>query len=273
MAVEAHEDVDQDVMSHQDNTPLLHAHDEPFKPQAKDIWLEVRLLLKQCPPLAWPPQSYGSGDIHTVGMHVQRMVLLMELVCVPIAAFWIASPFLLSFFVKQPHLALKAGTFLRMSAIGLPAQALFEAARRFLQVQGDFHTAMLMIALCTPVNALLSWTLAFSLGMGLDGAALGSSPSQILRAALLLLNIASARGRWFRRCWGGFSRDALRGWGLMARLSVAGSVATLSEYAAFETLCFSTSYLSTKRLAAQSILTTTTIFVWHVPFSISVFIV
>ncbi|KAI8236603.1 hypothetical protein K4K57_007334 [Colletotrichum sp. SAR 10_99] len=191
-------------MSLQENTPLLHAHDEPFKPQAKDIWLEERLLLKQCPPLvithllqffpsvlatliaghlsADDVQSYGSGDLHTVGLHVQKMVLLMELTCVPIGAFWIASPYLLSFVVKQPRLALKAGTFLRISAIGLPAQALYKAARRFLQVQGDFHTAMLMIALCTPVNALLSWTLAFPLGMGLDGAALGSSLSQILRA-------------------------------------------------------------------------------------------
>ncbi|KAJ0383790.1 hypothetical protein COL922a_009736 [Colletotrichum nupharicola] len=279
MAVEAHEDVGQDVMSHQENTPLLHAHNEPFKPQAKDIWLEIRLLLKQCPPLVvtylmqfFPSvlatliaghlgaddlgaasigattiaifgsafvsgmattldtlcaQSYGFGDLHTVGLHVQRMVLLMELACVPIAAFWIASRYLLSFVVKQPHLALKASTFLRMSAIGLPSQALFEAARRFLQVQGDFHTAMLMIA--------------------------------------------SARGSWSHRCWGGFSRDALRGWGLMVRLSFAGSVATLSEYAAFEILCFSTSYLSTRHLAAQSILTTTSIVVWHVPFSISVF--
>ncbi|KAJ5007970.1 hypothetical protein K4K48_009733 [Colletotrichum sp. SAR 10_66] len=290
---------------------------------AKDVWPEVNLLLKQCSPLVvtyllqfFPSvlatliagrlsaddlaaasigatniaifgsafvsgmataldtlcaQSYGSGDLHTVGLHVQKMVLLMELTCLPIGALWIASAFLLSFVVKQPHLALKAGNFLRMSAIGLPAQALFEAARRFLQVQGDFHTAMLMIALCTPVNALLSWTLAFPLGMGLDGAALGSSVSQILRAAALLLYIASARGSWSRRCWGGFSRDALRGWGLMVRLSFAGSVATLSEYAAFEILCFSTSYLSTRHLAAQSILTTATIFVWHVPFSISVF--
>ncbi|KAF4888351.1 putative transporter [Colletotrichum fructicola] len=323
MAVEAHEDVGQDVMSHQENTPLLHAHNEPFKPQAKDVWLEIRLLLKQCPPLVvtyllqlFPSvlatliaghlgaddlgaasigattiaifgsafvsgmattldtlcaQSYGFGDLHTVGLHVQRMVLLRELACVPIAAFWIASPYLLSFVVKQPHLALKAGTFLRMNAIGLPSQALFEAVRRFLQVQGDFHTAMLMIALCMPVNALISWTLAFPLGMGLDGAALGSSLSQILRAALLLLYIASARGSWSHRCWGGFSRDALRGWGMMVRLSFAGSVATLSEYAAFEILCFSTSYLSTRHLAAQSILTTTSIVVWHVPFSISVF--
>ncbi|KAL3302188.1 MATE efflux family protein [Colletotrichum asianum] len=320
MAGEAHEDVSEDVVYHQENAPLLHTHEEVSESQAKDIWLEVRLLLKKCPPLVvtyllqfFPSvlatliagylsaddlaaasigattiaifgsafvsgmataldtlcaQSYGSGDLHTVGMHVQRMVLLMELACVPIGAFWIASPYLLSFVVKQPHLA---GTFLRMSAIGLPAQALFEAARRFLQVQGDFHTAMLMIALCTPVNALLSWTLAFPLGMGLDGAALGSSASQILRAAALLLYIASARGSWSHRCWGGFSRDALRGWGLMVRLSFAGSVATLSEYAAFEILCFSTSYLSTRHLAAQSILTTATIFVWHVPFSISVF--
>ncbi|KAI8169006.1 hypothetical protein K4K50_001727 [Colletotrichum sp. SAR 10_71] len=323
MAGAARNDVSDDIESPQENAPLLHARDESSEPQAKDVWPEVNLLLKQCPPLVvtyllqfFPSvlatliagrlsaddlaaasigatniaifgsafvsgmataldtlcaQSYGSGDLHTVGLHVQKMVLLMELTCLPIGAFWIASPFLLSFVVKQPHLALKAGTFLRMSAIGLPAQALFEAARRFLQVQGDFHTAMLMIALCTPVNALLSWTLALPLGMGLDGAALGSSASQILRAAALLLYIASARGSWSHRCWGGFSREALRGWGLMVRLSFAGSVATLSEYAAFEILCFSTSYLSTRHLAAQSILTTATIFVWHVPFSISVF--
>ncbi|KAF4848547.1 putative transporter [Colletotrichum siamense] len=107
--------------------------------------------------------------------------------------------------------------------------------------------------------------------MGFEGAALGSSASQVLRAAALLLYIASAGGSWSRRCWGGFSRDALRGWGLMVRSSFAGSVATLSEYAAFEILCFSTSYLSTQHLAAQSILTTTSIVVWHVPFSISVF--
>ncbi|KAI8185094.1 hypothetical protein KHU50_001496 [Colletotrichum sp. SAR 10_65] len=323
MAGATRNDVSDDIESPQENAPLLHARDESSEPQAKDVWPEVNLLLKQCPPLVvtyllqfFPSvlatliagrlsaddlaaasigatniaifgsafvsgmataldtlcaQSYGSGDLHTVGLHVQKMVLLMELTCLPIIAFWIASPFLLSFVVKQPHLALKAGTFLRMSAIGLPAQALFEAARRFLQVQGDFHTAMLMIALCTPVNALLSWTLALPLGMGLDGAALGSSASQILRAAALLLYIASARGSWSHRCWGGFSRDGLRGWGLMVRLSFAGSVATLSEYAAFEILCFSTSYLSTRHLAAQSILTTATIFVWHVPFSISVF--
>ncbi|KAH0435143.1 mate efflux family protein subfamily [Colletotrichum camelliae] len=323
MADDARDDVGVDAVSHQENAPLLDAYDEPSESQAKDVWLEVRLLIKQCPPLVvtyllqfFPSilatliaghlsaddlaaasigattiaifgsafvsgmataldtlcaQSHGSGDLHGVGLHVQKMVLLMELACVPIGAFWIASPHLLSFVVKQPHLALKAGTFLRISAIGLPAQALYEAARRFLQVQGDFHTAMLIIALCTPVNALLGWVFAFPLGLGLDGPALGSSLSQILRAALLLLYIASARGSWSHRCWGGFSRDALRGWGLMARLSLAGSVATLSEYAAFEILCFTTSYLSTKHLAAQSILTTTSIVVWHVPFSISVF--
>ncbi|KAK2747177.1 mate efflux family protein subfamily [Colletotrichum kahawae] len=323
MADNARDQTNDDIVSRQENAPLLHAPNEPSEPRPKDAWLEVQLLLKQCPPLVvtyllqfFPSilatliaghlsaddlaaasigattiaifgsafisgmataldtlcaQSHGSGDLHGVGLHAQKMVLLTELACVPIGAFWIASPHLLSFVVKQPHLALKAGTFLRISAIGLPAQALYEAARRFLQVQGDFHTAMLIIALCTPVNALLGWVFAFPLGLGLDGAALGSSLSQILRAALLLLYIASARGSWSHRCWGGFSRDALRGWGLMARLSFAGSVATLSEYAAFEILCFTTSYMSTNHLAAQSILTTTSIVVWHVPFSISVF--
>ncbi|KAF4848544.1 Ethionine resistance-conferring protein 1 [Colletotrichum siamense] len=173
MTGEDHEDVSEDVVSRQENAPLLHTHDEPSESQAKYIWLEARLLLRKCPPLVvtyllqfFPSvlatliaghlsaddlaaasigattiaifgsafvsgmataldtlcaQSYGSVDFHTVGLHVQKMVLLMEL-----------------------------------AAVGLPAQALYEAARLFLQVQGDFHTAMLMIALCTLVNALLS---------------------------------------------------------------------------------------------------------------------
>lgn len=56
----------------------------------------------------------------------------------------------------------------------------------------------------------------------------------------------------------------------MVRLSAAGSAVTLAEWAAFEILTFSTSYISTVHLAAQTILTTTSVVVWHIPFSVSV---
>ncbi|KAI1101046.1 MATE efflux family protein [Jackrogersella minutella] len=215
-------------------------------------------------------QAYGSGNHHGVGLHVQKMLLLMALAIIPIGAVWVCSPWILSLFVRQHHLAVMAGSFLRVSLIGLPGYASFEAGKRFLQAQGDFKAALFTILICTPINALLSWLFVFRLGMGLDGAALGVALTNNLRPVLLLLYIMLPAGKWSRQCWGGFSRDALSKWGPMVRLSFAGFAVNLGEWAAFEIMTFSTSYLSTNHLAAQSVVMTISIVSWHIPFSMSV---
>ncbi|KAI5864920.1 MATE efflux family protein [Durotheca rogersii] len=218
-------------------------------------------------------QAYGSGNLAGVGLHVQRMLLFAALAILPIGAFWVFSPAILGLFVRQPHLAAAAGSFLRVSLVGLPGYAAFEVGKRFLQAQGNFGAAMVAILLCAPANAVLSWYFAFPLGMGLDGAALGAALANDLRPLLLLAYVLAPCGRWSRRCWGsgrGFSRDALTGWGPMVGLSVAGTLVNLGEWAAFEIVTFSTSYLGTEYLAAQSILTTISVVAWHVPFSVSV---
>ncbi|KAK7943517.1 mate efflux family protein [Apiospora aurea] len=200
-------------------------------------------------------QAYGSGNLKGVGLHIQRMLLLMLAALVPIGAFWLASPWILTLFVKQPELAAKAGVFLQVSLIGLPGYASFEALKRFLQAQGDCNAALVVLVVCTGVNALLSWLFAFQLGLGLEGAALGQALTNDLRPVLLLAYIASPWGR----CGGP-----------MVRLSVAGSVVNLGEWFAFEIMTFSTSYISTAHLAAQTILSTVSVITWHIPFSVSV---
>ncbi|KAF3768727.1 MATE efflux family protein [Cryphonectria parasitica EP155] len=215
-------------------------------------------------------QAYGSGNPAAVGLHVQRMLLLMALAAVPIGLFWACSPWVLPLVVRQHDVAVRAGLFLQYSLVGLPGYAAFEALKRFLQAQGDCNAGMAVLIVCAPVNAVLSWALAFPLGMGLEGAALGAALSNNLRFILLLLYIVSPLGRWSHGCWGGFSREALRKWGTMVSLSTAGAVATLAEWGAFEILTLSTSYISTEHLAAQTILTTATVILWHIPFSISV---
>ncbi|TGJ85640.1 hypothetical protein E0Z10_g3084 [Xylaria hypoxylon] len=217
-------------------------------------------------------QAYGSGSLTGVGLNVQRMFILMAFATVPITAVWAASPWILSLFVKQHHLAVMAGTFLRISIIGMPGYASFEALKRFLQAQGNFKAPMCILIICTPLNALLSWLFAFKLGMGLSGAALGSALTNNLRPTLLMLYIVSPAGQWSHQCWGGFSQAALSFSKMrpMIKLSIAGSAVNLAEWAAFEMVAFSTSYLSTKHLAAQSVLTTICVVSWHIPFSVSV---
>ncbi|KXJ89229.1 mate-domain-containing protein, partial [Microdochium bolleyi] len=215
-------------------------------------------------------QAYGSGNHKGVGLHVQRMLVLMTLALVPIGTVWALSPWLMTPFVKQEHLAIRAGTFLRISLIGLPGYASFEALKRFLQAQGSFNAALVVLLICAPINAGLSWFLAFNVGMGLEGAALGQALTNCLRIVFLLAYIVSPWGKWSHGCWGGFSREAFTDLGPMTRLSIAGSLVNLGEWAAFEIVNISASYVSTNHLAAQSILCTISIITWHIPFSVSV---
>lgn len=214
-------------------------------------------------------QAYGAGQPGRVGLQVQRMMLLMTLACIPIGIFWYLSAPFLGVFVRQKHLAIKAGSFLRVSIVGLPGYATFEAGKRFLQAQGEFRTAMVVLVVCAPINAFLSWLFAFHLDMGLEGAALGAAVANDLRPILLLLFTVYGN-KSTHQCWEGFSRSALRGWGPMVKLSIAGIIVTMAEWAAFEIVTLSTSYLSTAHLAVQTILNTTALFMWHIPFSVSI---
>ncbi|KAI0505210.1 MATE efflux family protein [Xylaria bambusicola] len=215
-------------------------------------------------------QAYGSNNLTGVGVHVQRMLVLMAVVSIPLATIWAASPSILSLFVDQEHVIAKTGAFLRVSILGMPGYASFEALKRFLQAQGNFSIAMVILLICTPVNAFTSWFFAFQLGMGLNGAALGIALTNTLRPLLLILYCLTPFGRWSHKCWGGFSRTVWTNWKPIVKLSFAGSAVNLAEWGSFQIVGFSTSRLGTNHLAAQSVLVTVSMVTWHIPFSMSV---
>ncbi|CAH0037920.1 unnamed protein product [Clonostachys solani] len=214
-------------------------------------------------------QAYGSGQVTHVGLHVQRMLALMTLAIIPIGVFWVFSPLILPLVIKQHELAVQAGIFLQVSLIGLPGYAFFEAGKRFMQAQGDFTSGTAVLVITTPINALLTWYFTMVLDLGLPGAALAQAIANNLRPLLLLGHIVFF-APWSLKCWGGWSRDALDGWGHLLSLSVAGTAVNLAEWGAFEILMVSTTYIDTNHLAAQTILSTVSVITWHIPFSISV---
>jgi len=92
-----------------------------------------------------------------VGLHTQRMILFLLLVATPIGAIWICSPWILGAIVPQKNLAVLAGSFLRVSLIGVPGYAVFEAGKRFVQAQGNFTAALVVLVVCASVNLFLNW--------------------------------------------------------------------------------------------------------------------
>jgi MATE family multidrug resistance protein len=105
------------------------------------------------------PQAYGSGRLKLVGLHMQRLTLLLLLTTIPIAIIWLQSHHLFKIILpKDDHrIALLAGRYLRIVLIGAPGFACFEAGKRYAQAQGLFYASLQVLLVCAPLNAVMSW--------------------------------------------------------------------------------------------------------------------
>jgi MATE family multidrug resistance protein len=214
-------------------------------------------------------QAYGSGKKEQVGLHLQRMVLLMLLVTIPIGAVWLCSGWILASLVPEKELAYMAGSYLQILLACAPGYAIFEAAKRFTQAQGLFNASLYVLIISTPLNIAFNYVFVFVLDWNLTGAALSTVLSNTLLPCFLWLYVyfvaPSSLG-----CWGGFTRSAFRNWGPMIKLALPGIVMVEAEWLAFDILTFSSSYISTAHLAAQSVVMTTSVAIYHIPFSVSI---
>ncbi|EMD94776.1 hypothetical protein COCHEDRAFT_1191581 [Bipolaris maydis C5] len=214
-------------------------------------------------------QAYGSGKKTMVGLHLQRMILFMLAVTLPIGAIWLCSGWILAALVPEKELAHLAGYYLSLLLAGAPGYAIFEAGKRFTQAQGLFNASLFVLLIATPVNIALNYVFVFVLNWNLTGAALATVVSNNLLPLLLFIYVYFVNPASLE-CWGGFTKAAFTNWGPMAKLAVPGIIMVETEWLAFDILTFSTSYLSTAHLAAQSIVMTLAVAIYHVPFSVGV---
>ena len=104
-------------------------------------------------------QAYGSGKKELVGIHLQRMVYFLLLVSIPIAIIWINGTAIISAIIPESErpVAVLAGRYLRIIALGAPGFAMFEAGKRFVQAQGIFDANLYVLLFCAPLNVFMNW--------------------------------------------------------------------------------------------------------------------
>lgn len=214
-------------------------------------------------------QAYGSGKKEQVGLHLQRMILLMLLVTIPIGAVWLCSGWILAALVPEKELAYIAGSYLRILLACAPGYAIFEASKRFTQAQGLFNASLYVLIVSTPLNIAFNYVFVFVLDWDLKGAALATVLSNTLLPLFLWIYVYFVAPSSLE-CWGGFTKAAFKNWGPMIRLALPGIIMVEAEWLAFDILTFSSSYISTAHLAAQSVVMTTSVAIYHIPFSVSI---
>ncbi|KAK6199599.1 ethionine resistance protein [Scheffersomyces amazonensis] len=220
-------------------------------------------------------QAYGRKDFNTVGLHFIRCNYLLLLLFIPMFLLWMfgAEPILIAIIGEDEiELCKLAANYLRILSLGLPGFILFENAKHFLQSQGIFHASTYVLCVCAPMNALLNYILVWNknIGLGFIGAPLSVVITNWVMCISLYCYIFFVKGY---QCWPKqplFDGVYFRNWNRMINLSVPGVLMVEAEWLAFEIITFSASKFGTEVLAAQSIVSTTCVLMYQIPFAISI---
>lgn len=222
-------------------------------------------------------QAYGRKDYNMVGLHFVRCTYLLFVLYVPMLILWVflSKPILLLLVGSEGYqyeLCILASKYLQVLSLGLPGFILFENGKHFLQCQGVFHASTYVLVICAPLNAFLNWFLVWNpkVGLGFIGAPISVVITNWVMCIMLYSYIYFVKG-W--ECWPEdsiFSKRCFTNWQKIIDLSIPGVLMVEAEWLAFEIITFTASQFGTEVLAAQSIISTTCVLCYQIPFAISI---
>jgi putative MATE family efflux protein len=144
--------------------------------------------------IALVSQSYGAGETDQLGQAIRSSVVLVVVVSLPIAAlYWVVPYRLVGLLSSNPTATRLGGEYLRLVAVGVPFAGLNLVGSRALIGSDDAWTAMVLRAGGAVLNILLNAVFIFGLGMGVEGAAMGTVVSNVVVTAGFAVGMVAGR--------------------------------------------------------------------------------
>ncbi|XP_059630588.1 protein DETOXIFICATION 16-like isoform X1 [Cornus florida] len=214
-------------------------------------------------------QSYGAKQYHMLGIHMQRAMLILLLVSIPLAFIWAYTGPILKALGQDPTISDEAGLYANFMIPSLSAYGLLQCLVRFLQTQNNVFPMMLSSGITTLLHILVCWVLVFKSGLGNRGAALANSISYWINVLFLALYVKFSPS--CANTWTGFSKEALQNILTFLRLSVPSAVMVCMELWSFEMMVLLSGLLPNPRLETSvlSICLNTSMTVWMIPVGLS----
>ena len=132
-------------------------------------------------------QAVGAGNFERVGAILNRAVLVLLALSVPVCLVWLSCGRLLLAAGQDPALVANASIYLRVLMAGMPALMVYEAHKKTLQAIGDMTPPLIIAGISAAVNALLGSYLVHGTPMGLQGGALANVASQWIMLCCMLV--------------------------------------------------------------------------------------
>ncbi|KAL3640745.1 Protein DETOXIFICATION 16 [Castilleja foliolosa] len=214
-------------------------------------------------------QSYGAKQYHMLGIHMQRAMFVLLLVCIPLAIVWGNTGLILTALGQDPDISREAGIYARFMIPAIFGYALLQCQVKFLQTQNNVFPMMISSGITTLAHLVLCWALVFKSGLGSRGAAVANSISYWMNAFMLFLYIKFSSS--CSRTWTGFSKEALHDVLNFIRLAVPSAIMVCLEAWSFEMMVLLSGLLPNPKLETSvlSICLNTATTVWMIPFGLS----
>ncbi|KAL8240863.1 hypothetical protein R6Q59_014218 [Mikania micrantha] len=214
-------------------------------------------------------QAFGAKRHTLLGLCLQRTVLLLVIVSIPIAILWVNMKSILLLCGQDQEIATQAQTYLLYSLPDLLAQSLLHPLRIYLRSQSITlpltFCASFSIVLHLPIN----YYLVHTLNLGIKGVAISSVLTNFILVASLVVYILFSGV--YKKTWGGISTECVKGWNSLLSLAIPSCVSVCLEWWWYEIMILLCGLLVNPRatVASMGILIQTTALIYIFPSSLS----
>ncbi|PRQ37514.1 putative multi antimicrobial extrusion protein [Rosa chinensis] len=207
----------------------------------------LSLIMGMCSALdTFCGQSYGAKQYRMLGIHMQRAMLVLLLVSIPLATIWANAGRILQFLGQDPEISAAAGDYARLMIPCIFAYAILQCHARFLQTQNNVVPMIVSTGTATLLHLLICWLLVYKTSLGYKGAAVANAITYWINALLLFLYVRISPS--CKSTWTGFSKEAFHGLPTFLRLSIPSAVMLSLEIWSFEMLVLVSGFLPNPKL-------------------------
>ncbi|CAO2821208.1 unnamed protein product [Amaranthus hypochondriacus] len=194
-------------------------------------------------------QAFGAGQIHMLGIYLQRSWIILLFSCLVVLPIYIFSTPLLKLLGQDHDIANLAGQFTILTIPQLFSLAINFPSQKFLQAQSKVDALAWIGFLSLVEHAVLLWFFISVLGWGMVGAAAAFNFTSWLIPIAQVVYIFG----WCKDSWLGFSWAAFKDIWAFVRLSVASAVMLCLEVWYMMSITLLAGHLSNAVIAVGSL--------------------
>ena len=209
--------------------------------------------------------SYGANpESKKYGTHTQRMIFLLLILSLPLAALLCYIDLILSAMGQSQEIVFYTTSFVRVSVFGLVPMMQIEVQRRYFACQ---HMSKPVSVSVVAAAASLPLVIMVMLGPPFSFGFRGIAGGWVFVMCMMNVGLTGylvMTGR-YKQTWGGLNRDAFRHWGPMLKLGVPSFAMTFAEWITLEAVSVIGGINTPQDYAAFIISVQVIIFCWNIP--------